>query len=123
MPLSLEKTVVMHGGHHQLLYTYKIDGSNLRTIDSFVDLGVHCASSGDDYAGHCAAVTAKASRISGVICRAFHIKPRALMWPAFQLYVLPILMYGSQAWNPFLKRDVHLLERVQKRYTKAIWGM
>ena len=58
-----------------------------------------------------------------MIRRAFLIKPRALMWPAFQLYVLPLLMNDSQAWNPFLKRDVHLLEGVQKRFTKAIWCM
>ena len=82
----------MHGGHHQPLYTYKIDGSNHSTVDSFVDLGVHCASSGD-YAGHCAAVATKASRISGVIRKAFHIKPRALMWPEFQLCALPIRIY------------------------------
>ena len=122
MPLSLEKIFVLHGGHHQPLYTYMIDGSNLSTVDRFVDLGVHYASS-SDYVGHCAAVAAKASRISGVIHRAFLFKLHALMWPAFQLYVLPILMYGSQAWKPFLKRDVHLLEGVQKRYTKAIRGM
>ena len=44
------------------------------------------------------------------------------MWPAFQLYVIPILMYGSKAWNFYLKCDVHLLEGVLKCYTKAIWG-
>ena len=74
MPLSLEKTVVMYGWHHQPLYTYKIDGLNLSTVDSFVDLGVHGACAGD-YAGHLTAVAAKASRISGVIRRAFRIKP------------------------------------------------
>ena len=76
MSLSLGKTAFMHGEHHQPLHTYKIDGSNLSTVDSFVDLGVYRASSGD-YAGHCAVVIAKASRISGVIRRAFHIKPCA----------------------------------------------
>ena len=104
------------------MHTYNINGTNLCAVDSFADLGVRRTASGD-YAGHCATVASKASKMSGAIRRAFHIKPRELMWPVFQRYILPILMYGSQAWNPVLKRDVRILEGVQQRYTKTIWGM
>ena len=65
----------------------------------------------------------KASRIAGAIRRAFLIKPYEIMWPAFQIYVLPVLMYALTAWNHVLKSDINVLESVQRRYTKSIKGM
>jgi hypothetical protein len=55
-----------------------------------------------------------------MIRRAFPSAACALRWPAFQSYVMPIIMYLSQAWHPKLKRDVLLLEKVQQRFTKSI---
>ena len=42
------------------------------------------------------------------------------MWPAFQLYVFPKIMYLSQACNPWLKREINALKKLQRRYTKTI---
>ena len=39
---------------------------------------------------------------------------------AFQLYVIPKIMYLSQAWNPWLKCEINALEKFQRRYTKTI---
>ena len=51
------------------------------------------------------------------------INSRSLLCPAFELYVLPILMYLSSAWSPKLKRDIDSLEKVQRRYTKLICNL
>ncbi len=75
------------------------------------------------YAGHCEAVASKAGRISAAIRRAVHVKSPELLWPAFQFYVLPVLMYALSAWNLALQKDIDILERVQKRFTKCIHGM
>ena len=45
------------------------------------------------------------------------------MWQAYQIYILPVLMYASTAWNPVLKSDMDVLESVQRQYTKLIRGM
>ena len=122
MPLSTDKCAVMHCGHQQPLHMYYIHGLPLAIVDSFQDLGVRrtaCAT----YNGHCAQLAAKASRVAGSIRRAFPSASRKLRWPAFQTYVLPVIMYLSQAWHPKLKRDVNLLEKVQRRFTKAIKGL
>ena len=41
----------------------------------------------------------------------------------FQYYVLPIVSYCSQVQNPVLRRNIDLIERVQRRYTKSIRGL
>jgi hypothetical protein len=106
-------------GRHQPQLLYHIHGEPVTTVDSFVDLGVRrtaCAS----YCGHSLTVAAKASKVAGMIRRAFPSAACALRWPAFQAYVVPIIMYLCQAWHPMLKRDVLLLEKVQQRFTKSI---
>jgi hypothetical protein len=36
----------------------------------------------------------------------------------FKTYVRPILEYGTETWNPNLKKDVKRLERIQKFFTR-----
>jgi hypothetical protein len=112
----------MHCGYHQPLHDYHIGNTKLQTVDNFADLGVRRTACGG-YSGHSEALAAKAARISGAIRRAFRSRSRELLWPAFTYYVLPVLMYLSQAWSPKLKKDIAVLERVQRRFTKRIAGL
>ena len=45
------------------------------------------------------------------------------LWTAFQYYVIPVLMYCSPVWNSLLQRDIDVIERVQRRFTKRISGL
>ena len=65
----------------------------------------------------------KLAKCSGAIQRAFQYKTRFIMWPAFQTYILPKLMYCSQAWSPWQKSDKELIKKIQQRYTKNICDM
>ena len=122
IPLTIEKSSVMHCGHDQPSYNYTIYGASLRSVDKFADLGIQRTSCAG-YADHCKEISAKASKMAGAIRRAFQYKTRDLMWSAFQTYKLPKLMYCSQAWSPWQKIDKELIEKLQQRYTKNISGM
>ena len=88
-------------------------------MDSFVDLGVE-RSSTVDYSLHYQNLVARACRAAGFIRRTFRIHTKKLLWPAFQYYVLPILMYAFQLWSPSKLKDIRLIEAVQRRFTKCI---
>jgi len=38
------------------------------------------------------------------------------------VYVRPLLEYTSPVWAPVYKGDIELIERVQRRFTKKIYG-
>ena len=96
MPLSLGKCGVMHSRKNQPCYEYYIRGNPLPIMESFKDLGVLRSGDGS-YTAQCEAVSSSASKLAGTNRRLFQIKTPALLWPAFQSYALPTLMYGSQA--------------------------
>jgi len=42
---------------------------------------------------------------------------------AFIVYVRPILEYNSVVWSPSLKKDIDLIEKVQRQFTKRLFGL
>ena len=93
----------------------------LQTFDPVKDLGIIRSASGS-YSDHCWAVASKASRIAGAIHHVFLNSSLKLLRPAFQSYVLPILMNGSPVWNPTLVKDTQCIESMQRRFTKRLRG-
>ena len=122
MPLSLEKSGVIHCGKNQPNYNYIVHGNRLPVIESMVELGVIRSANGG-YDGQCAAVRAKANKISGAIRRVFQLRDPRLLWPAFCSYVLPVLNYCSSAWSPSLIKNIKHIEQVQRRFTKSMPNM
>jgi hypothetical protein len=86
------------------------------------DLGITRSPTGS-YTTHCETTAIKACRVAGAIRRTFQLHAHQLLWPAFQSYVAPVIMYASPMWNPMLHKDVKALERVQRRYTKCMYGL
>ena len=64
-----------------------------------------------------------ANKIMGVIRRSFeHLDQESFVY-LFKGLVRPHLEYANQVWNPFLKKHINLIEKVQRRATKLIPGM
>ena len=69
---------------------------------------------------HVAKVSNKANSIIGLIKRTFTYMDVDMFLPLYKTLVRPHLEYANCVWNPFLRKDIDRLEKVQRRATKII---
>ena len=95
-------------------YIYTLNGVDLEQVSDQKDLGVIIS---DDLkpGKHIVEVTKKANQRIGLIHRCFTNLTDKKVSILYQSLVRPILEYGSPAWDPWQKKDIDLLESVQKR--------
>ena len=53
--------------------------------------------------------------------RAVTVNDASILLICFRTYVLPHLDFASQFWNPDIKREITLLESVQRKFTKIVF--
>ncbi len=68
----------------------------------------------------CTKVVKSANRILGMINRSFVYKSSNTILTLYKSLVRPHLEYCVQAWCPHLRKDIDLLEKVQRRATRLI---
>ena len=68
----------------------------------------------------CGIAAAKGNQIIGLIRRNIVYKEKELIIPLYKTIVKPHLEYCIQAWRPYRKKDIDMLEIVQRRATKMI---
>ena len=61
-----------------------------------------------------------ANQILGMIKRTFTFETKDNLLQLYKCLVRTHLEYCQQVWNPYLKKDIDLLEGVQRRATKII---
>ena len=64
----------------------------------------------------------KANCVLGMIKRNIKCKNAAIIVGLYKFLVRPRLEYCIQAWSPYHKKDIEVLERLQKRATKMVYG-
>ena len=70
----------------------------------------------------CVKIVKAANQILGMIKRKFTFTTKDNLLPLYKCLVRPHLEYYMQVWNPYLKKDIDLLEGVQCRATNMILG-
>ena len=71
----------------------------------------------------CRIAASKGNQILGMIRRNITYKEKSLIVPLYKAIVRPHLEYCIQAWSPYLRKDIDMLEKIQRRATKLIPGL
>ena len=98
---------------------YSINSHPLPQVTSCSDLGV-IIDNKLTFSNHILSITKKAYIQSLLLSRCFLSKNANLLQRAFTSFVRPTLEYASPIWSPHLTKDILLLEKVQRRFTKSI---
>jgi len=70
---------------------------------------------------HCSLVAAKANARSRLILKAFLSHDPFILTREFTTYVRPLLEYCSPVWLPCLKKDIDIIENVQRAFTRRLF--
>ena len=71
----------------------------------------------------CRIAASKGNQVLGMIRRNIKYKENRLIIPLYKAIVRPHLEYCIQAWSPYLRKDIDMLEKIQRRATKLIPGL
>ena len=119
MKFNTEKCKVLHIGSKNVKFQYRMSDNILESVSEEKDLGVIVT---EDLKPdkQCTKAVSKANKMLGFISRNFEYKSQDIILPLYKSLVRPHLEYGIQFWNPYLRKDIEKLERVQRRATKLI---
>ena len=122
MSSNADKCKVMHIGHNNAEYVYKLNDVEITATEAEKYHGVW--TSNDLKSGlHCSNAAKKANQVLGLIKRTIAQKSKDIILPLYKSLIRPHLDYCVPVWRPHLKKDITLLENVQRRATKLIAGL
>jgi len=122
MPFNVNKCKVMHIGRNNPRTQYSMAGHVLAETAEERDVGVQVTPD-MKWSNHCTKAAATAARVLAQISRAFSYRDKNTFLRLYKMYVRPHLEFSSQAWRPWLARDIDALERVQIQAVNMIGGL
>ena len=117
----MDKCKVMHFGRDNPNTEYVLGSKALKIVKEERDLGV-IVSHDLKVANQCAVAVKAANRTLGLIKRTFTSRSKDVIVRLYKSLVRPHLEYCMSVWRPHYRKDIDLLEGVQRRALKLISG-
>ena len=108
-------------GRSNLKFDYRLGNNVFKNCKQERDLGVIISCNGKQ-SEQCNVAVKKANAILGMIKRNIEFKSKENVIRLYKSLVRPRLEFCIQAWSPYFRNDIDVLERVQRRATKLIEG-
>ena len=119
---NIDKCKVMHVGNANKQYEYFMANEQIKTTEVEKDLGIFLDQSLKPSVQVAEAVKV-ANRVLGQLLRAVSYRDKMHFVRLYKQRVRCHLEYAVQCWNPWLQKDIDLLESVQRRAVRCISGL
>ena len=102
-------------------FRYSLNNTILKEVSNNPYLGI-LLSQDLKWSDHIANITKKANSTLGFLRRNLRHCPTSCRRNSYLSLIRSVLEYGSVVWDPYLKKDIDALERVQRRAARFVTG-